>query len=64
MFEDMPHNLEAPSALGMTTVLVLSSYGDHPVQVEMRRWTEPPHYVDHMTESLVPFLQNVVARRT
>ena len=26
MFEDMPHNLAAPHALGMTTVLVHSSY--------------------------------------
>ena len=34
MFEDMPHNLAAPHALGMTTVLVHSSYVDHPVQLE------------------------------
>ena len=62
MFEDMPHNLKVPSALGMTTVLVLSSYMDHPVQLEMRRWAEPPDYVHHMTESLVGFLEAVAAR--
>ena len=32
MFEDMPHNLEAAHALGMTTVLVHSDYLDHPAQ--------------------------------
>jgi putative hydrolase of the HAD superfamily len=57
MFEDMPHNLEAPHALGMTTVLVHSSYVDHPVQLEIRKWTEPPEHVHHMTENLTGFLE-------
>ena len=36
MFEDMPHNLEAAHALGMTTVLVHSDYLDHPAQARSR----------------------------
>lgn len=56
MFEDMPHNLEAPHALGMATVLVHSSYLDHPVQAEMKRWTALPAHIHHMTEDLTGFL--------
>jgi putative hydrolase of the HAD superfamily len=60
MFEDMPHNLEAPHALGMTTVLVRSDYDhDHPVQKAMRAWREPPEHVHHMTEDLAGFLKAV-----
>jgi putative hydrolase of the HAD superfamily len=56
MFEDMPMNLEAPHALGMTTVLVHSSYLDHPVQEQMKRWTELPQHIHHMTLDLTGFL--------
>ncbi|MEC9368111.1 MAG: pyrimidine 5'-nucleotidase [Pseudomonadota bacterium] len=49
MFEDMPHNLEAPHALGMATVLVHSSYYDHPVQRQIKNWTEPPAHVNQLT---------------
>ncbi len=56
MFEDMPHNLTAPHALGMTTVLVHSSYIDHPIQLDIRKWTEPPEHIHHMTENLAQFL--------
>lgn len=59
MFEDMPHNLEAPHALGMTTVLVHSSYYDHPIQLKIRQWREPPEHVHHMTEDLAGFLGRV-----
>jgi putative hydrolase of the HAD superfamily len=59
MFEDMPYNLEAPHALGMTTVLVHSSYLDHPVQEEMKRWTALPEHVHHMTEDLRGFLAGI-----
>lgn len=59
MFEDMPQNLEAPHALGMTTVLVHSSYYDHPIQLKIRQWREPPEYVHHMTEDLAGFLTQV-----
>lgn len=63
MFEDMPHNLEAPHALGMTTVLVKSDYVDHPVQVKMREWRELPEHVHHMTEDLKLFLSDNVPKK-
>jgi putative hydrolase of the HAD superfamily len=56
MFEDMPHNLEVPHHLGMTTCLVHSSYIDHPVQLAMRNWQAPPDHIHHMTEDLTTFL--------
>jgi putative hydrolase of the HAD superfamily len=56
MFEDMPMNLEVPHELGMTTVLVHSSYVDHPVQEKMKRWTELPDHIHHMTLDLTNFL--------
>jgi putative hydrolase of the HAD superfamily len=61
MFEDMPHNLEAPHALGMTTVLVRSDFNyDHPVQKAIRAWLEPPEHVHHMTDDLAGFLGAIV----
>lgn len=63
MFEDMPHNLEAPHDLGMTTVLVHSSYMDHPVQLKIRSWSAPPPHVHHMTEDLTGFLDRLVPPR-
>ena len=59
MFEDMPHNLEAPHALGMTTVLVHSDYMDHPVQHEMKRWRALPAYIHHHTLDLRTFLDGL-----
>jgi len=56
MFEDMPMNLVAPHDLGMTTVLVHSSYLDHPIQEQMKRWTELPDHIHHMTTDLGGFL--------
>jgi putative hydrolase of the HAD superfamily len=63
MFEDMPHNLEAPHALGMTTVLVRSdSNDDHPIHKSMRSWVAPPPHVHHMTFDLAEFLEAVGVR--
>lgn len=59
MFEDMPHNLEPAHLLGMTTTLVHSSYVDHPIQLKIREWVEPPEHVHHMTECLRTFLDEV-----
>ncbi|HEX2841430.1 pyrimidine 5'-nucleotidase [Hyphomicrobium sp.] len=56
MFEDMPMNLSAPHELGMTTVLVHSSYVDHPVQEKMKAWAELPDHIHHMTLDLTGFL--------
>jgi putative hydrolase of the HAD superfamily len=63
MFEDMPHNLEAPHALGMTTVLVHSTYMDHPIQQQIKSWNRPPAHVHHMTENLRAFLEAIAASR-
>lgn len=59
MFEDLPHNLEAPHVLGMTTVLVHSSYNDHPIQAKIKSWQDPPEHVHHMTDDLVRFLKGL-----
>ncbi len=59
MFEDMPHNLQAPHELGMVTVLVHSEYYDHPVQHQIKEWTAPPEHVHHMTDDLLGFLGEV-----
>ena len=56
MFEDMPHNLEPAHEFGMTTVLVHSSYIDHPIQLKIWQWTEAPEHIHHMTEDLRAFL--------
>lgn len=61
MFEDMPHNLEAPHELGMTTVLVHSEYPDHPAQLKIRTWTELPAHVHFATDCLTEFLQHLRA---
>lgn len=59
MFEDMPHNLVAAHQLGMTTVLVHSNYIDHPAQLKIRSWNEPPAHIHHVTEDLACFLANL-----
>jgi putative hydrolase of the HAD superfamily len=57
MFEDMPANLEAPHALGMTTVLVHAPGRDHAIARRIAAWTERPAHVHHMTEDLTGFLR-------
>ncbi len=59
MFEDMPHNLEAPHALGMTTVLVHSEYPDHPAQMQMRNWASLPQHIHYATDCLTAFLREI-----
>jgi putative hydrolase of the HAD superfamily len=61
MFEDMPQNLEVPHALGMTTVLIKSTYIDHPAQAKARDWQQPPPHIHHMTQCLTGFLGAVNA---
>ena len=56
MFEDLPHNLEPAHALGMTTVLVHSTYDDHPSQDDVRDGQPLPPYIHHRTEDLTAFL--------
>lgn len=56
MFEDLHPNLQAPHELGMATVLVHSSYEDHPAQKERLTWSKLPEYIHHETDDLVGFL--------
>ena len=62
MFEDLARNLEAPHALGMTTVLVVPE-GQR--EVFRQDWElagrDAPH-VDHVTDDLAGFLEAVAAR--
>lgn len=62
MFEDMPHNLEEAHRLGMTTVLVVSDYIDHPAQRKVRSAADRPGHIDHVTRDLAGFLFEAVAR--
>jgi len=63
MFEDLPHNLEAPHRLGMATVLVRSRYFDHPAQREIEHWRRLPDHIHHMTDDLTAFLSAVAQAR-
>lgn len=56
MFEDLPHNLETAHALGMVTVLVHSSYYDHPAQRTIGSDRPLPPHVHHLTNDLAGFL--------
>ncbi len=61
MFEDMPHNLEVASDMGMTTVLVHSDYIDHPAQLKIRDWRELPGHIHYLTRDLTGFLKTDAA---
>ena len=62
IFEDLPHNLETPHALGMTTVLVQPDHEAHPAHVQIRRWEQPPEHVHHTTDDLTRFLESIAAQ--
>ncbi|HPG89471.1 MAG TPA: HAD-IA family hydrolase, partial [Hyphomicrobium sp.] len=62
MFEDMPHNLESPHVLGMTTVFVHSDYIDHPAQLKVREWRQLPDHIHHMTRDLTDFLETQILK--
>jgi putative hydrolase of the HAD superfamily len=63
MFEDLSHNLVAPHALGMTTVLVVPP----DARVILRGgWELQGHrapHVDHLTDDLVGFLEAIACGR-
>ena len=63
MFEDLARNLEAPHALGMTTVLVVPE-GQR--EVFREDWElsgrDEPH-VDHLTDDLAGFLEQILKHR-
>ncbi len=60
MFEDIPSNLAAPHALGMTTVLVhAGGEHHHPIQQQIRGWVERPEHIHYMTDDLAKFLASI-----
>ncbi|MGF1545312.1 MAG: pyrimidine 5'-nucleotidase [Parvularculaceae bacterium] len=63
MFEDLARNLEAPAALGMTTVLVQCDaawFADEPAGRRPARPGDPqPDHVHHATEDLAAFLGDI-----
>jgi putative hydrolase of the HAD superfamily len=63
MFEDMPDNLEAPHALGMTTVLIAAKYPEHPKHREIAEAETLPDHIHHLTDDLAEFLEAVGPRR-
>ncbi len=64
MFEDLPHNLEAAHALGMTTVLVASDaewFADEPADKRPARPDDAkPSHVHHQTSNLAAFLDGAL----
>ena len=62
MFEDMPHNLEAPHDLGMTTVFVHSDFIDHPAQLKVRDWRQLPGHIHYMTRDLTGFINQQILK--
>lgn len=66
MFEDLPHNLEAAHALGMTTVLVCSDaewFNDEPAHKRPARPGDArPDHVHYMTDDLAAFLAGIGTR--
>ncbi len=59
MFEDLPHNLEAAHALGISTVLVRSNYYDHPSQHALKDAAALPDYIHFETGDLTQFLNEL-----
>lgn len=56
MFEDIARNLEAPHALGMTTVLVVSPENRDAQHLNAATGGTAQTYVDHITDDLAGFL--------
>jgi putative hydrolase of the HAD superfamily len=60
MFEDMVHNLEAPHASGMLTVLVRPKTGALDHREEWEKTSGKPPHVDFVTDDLEGFLRKVM----
>jgi putative hydrolase of the HAD superfamily len=61
MFEDLARNLEAPHALGMTTVLVVPEGQRDVFREEWELEGRDAPHVDHLTDDLTGFLQRIIA---
>lgn len=63
MFEDIARNLEAPHALGMTTVLVVSPDNRDAMHLNRTANRETAAHIHHVTDDLTAFLQALAANR-
>lgn len=61
MFEDLARNLEAPHALGMTTVLVVPNGQREVFREAWEMEGRDDAHVDHVTDDLAAFLNEAVA---
>jgi putative hydrolase of the HAD superfamily len=59
MFEDIVHNLEAPHAEGMLTVLVKPKHGAEDHREAWEKQESTPGHVDFVTDDLVAFLEQL-----
>jgi putative hydrolase of the HAD superfamily len=59
MFEDIVHNLEAPHASGMLTVLVKPRDGAGDFREDWEKHDAVPPHVDFVTDDLVGFLSGL-----
>jgi putative hydrolase of the HAD superfamily len=62
MFEDLARNLEAPHALGMTTVLVVPEGQREVFREDWELEGRDALHVDHLTDDLAGFLQAIMRR--
>ena len=62
MFEDLARNLETPHALGMTTVLVVPEGQREVFREDWEMEGREAPYVDHLTDNLTGFLEQIVQR--
>jgi len=61
MFEDLPRNLVVPKALGMQTILVLPMGTREVFHEEWELEGRDADHIDHSTDDLAEFLENVLA---
>jgi putative hydrolase of the HAD superfamily len=62
MFEDLARNLEAPHALGMTTVLVVPKGTREVFREDWELAGRDEPHVDYLTDDLAGFLESVTRR--
>ena len=63
MFEDIARNLEAPHALGMTTVLVVSPENRDAEHLNSTTGDTAQAHIHHITDDLAGFLEGLAANR-
>jgi putative hydrolase of the HAD superfamily len=63
MFEDLARNLETPHTIGMTTVLVVPEGQRKVLREAWELEGRDAPYVDHLTDDLTRFLEEIMRRR-